>query len=172
MRTSSRCRRFRHLPAPGSGRADGGGRRGARGGGAVGGARCALWRLRAAERHRLARLRGPARPGLPALSSPPGAVGGGGGWTCGLGGLSGVLGSGRRVGLLAARQASRYGACAGGERLSEWYCSDWRRRSSGETAWLSAAPCKEVVAIGLCYGYSHRMGGDGLELCQGVQVGY
>lgn len=60
------------LASPGSGRADGGGRRGARGGGAVGGARCALWRLRAAERHRLARLRGPARPGLPALSSPPG----------------------------------------------------------------------------------------------------
>lgn len=60
----------------------------------------------------------------------------------------------------------------GGGRLSEWYCSDRRRRSSGETAWLSAAPCKEVVAIGLCYRYSHRMGGDGLELCQGVQVGY
>lgn len=39
---------------------------------------------------------------------------GGGGWTCGLGGLSGVLGSGRRVGLLAARQASRYGGVRGG----------------------------------------------------------
>lgn len=66
------------------------------------------------------------------------------------------------------------GACAGGaaERMVLWYCSDRRRRSSGENAWLSAAPCKEVVAIGLCYRYSHRMGGDGLELCQGVQVGY
>lgn len=75
MRISSRCRRFRHLPAPGSGRADGGGRRGARGCGAAGGGRCALRRLRAAERHRLTRLRGPARPGLPAPPAPPGAVG-------------------------------------------------------------------------------------------------